>query len=153
MWYADRVHAGNGSEAARSDAGGFAVAPEGDRVLTGIYPSGSYTHLLTNRHRGVLQSAHFSLDGEYEVWFQVVGGGGALGGGGVPREDVAGVGVGEGRGTKWNVGAQPQRMMRKWVRSVCHSSCTRRVGFLKLSDADISTYAGLVIRSCALRSR
>ncbi|MEC7582817.1 MAG: DUF1553 domain-containing protein [Planctomycetota bacterium] len=68
---------GNGLEATPADAGEFAVAAEGNEVLEGIYPSGVYTHLLSSRHRGVLQSARFDLDGEYEVWFRVSGGGGA----------------------------------------------------------------------------
>ena len=70
-WYAT----GNGIKEA--GAGDFAVAPDGDGALTGIYPKGVYTHLLSSRHRGVLQSARFDLDGVYEVWFRVRGTGGA----------------------------------------------------------------------------
>ncbi|MDE0904368.1 MAG: PSD1 and planctomycete cytochrome C domain-containing protein [Planctomycetota bacterium] len=72
-WYPS----GNGLAGGISSAGEFAVAPAGEQVLSGIYPAGVYTHLLSSRHRGVLQSAHFSLEGEYELWFRVLGGGGA----------------------------------------------------------------------------
>ncbi len=72
-WYSS----GNGLGGDASPAGEFAVAPAGEQVLSGIYPAGIYTHLLSSRHRGVLQSAHFSLEGEYELWFRVLGGGGA----------------------------------------------------------------------------
>ncbi len=72
-WYPS----GNGLGGEASPAGEFAVAPAGEQVLSGIYPAGVYTHLLSSRHRGVLQSAHFSLEGEYELWFRVLGGGGA----------------------------------------------------------------------------
>ena len=68
---------GNGIDSGVSPAGEFAVAPEGEQALSGIYPAGVYTHLLSSRHRGILQSAHFSLAGEYELWFRVLGGGGA----------------------------------------------------------------------------
>ena len=68
---------GNGLAGGVSPAGEFALAPAGEQVLSGIYPAGVYTHLLSSRHRGVLQSAQFSLEGEYELWFRVVGGGGA----------------------------------------------------------------------------
>ena len=50
-WYST----GNGLTEA--GAGEFAVAPEGEDVLTGIYPAGVYTHLLSSRHRRVLHSA------------------------------------------------------------------------------------------------
>jgi hypothetical protein len=48
---------------------------------------------------------------------------------------------------------QRQPMMRKYLKSVCHISCTRVVGCWKRSDALISTYAGLVMRSAAFRIR
>ncbi|MCH2107475.1 MAG: DUF1549 domain-containing protein, partial [Planctomycetes bacterium] len=70
-WY------GTGNGLTEAGAGEFAVAPEGEDVLTGIYPAGVYTHLLSSRHRGVLQSARFDIDGIYEVWFRVKGAGGA----------------------------------------------------------------------------
>jgi hypothetical protein len=72
-WYPS----GNGLSQGPVPAGGFAVAPEGERALSGIYPAGIYTHLLSSRHRGILQSAHFSLEGEYELWFRAIGGAGA----------------------------------------------------------------------------
>ena len=72
-WYPE----GNGLLELPAAPGAFAVEPEGPRVLKGIYPAGVYTHLLSTRHRGVLQSARFDLDGEFELWFRALGGGGA----------------------------------------------------------------------------
>lgn len=44
-----------------SSAGSFAVAPEGDSALTGIYPRGIYSHLLTDKDNATLGSPfHFS---------------------------------------------------------------------------------------------
>ncbi|MED6335553.1 MAG: DUF1553 domain-containing protein [Planctomycetota bacterium] len=68
---------GNGLGEVPAPAGSIAIEPEGERILTGIYPAGVYTHLLSTRHRGVLHSARRLLDGEYDVWFRVVGGGNA----------------------------------------------------------------------------
>ena len=44
-------------------------------------------------------------------------------------------------------------MIRKYVKSVCHISCTRVDGFLNESEADLSTYAGLVMRSACFKMR
>ncbi|MFT5188648.1 MAG: hypothetical protein ACI957_001669 [Verrucomicrobiales bacterium] len=62
----------------RSRAGDFAIAADGDRVLTGIYPSGTYSHLTSSKDRGVLMSPRFLLDKDYDLWMQVAGDGGAV---------------------------------------------------------------------------
>ena len=47
---------------------------EGDLVLEGIYPGGVYTHLLTTRHAGVMQSPRFEIESDY-ISVKVLGGG------------------------------------------------------------------------------
>ena len=46
-----------------------------DRVVDRILPSGVYSHRLSTRHRGVLASAPFDLDGEYDLYLNVAGDG------------------------------------------------------------------------------
>ncbi|MEM7387384.1 MAG: DUF1553 domain-containing protein, partial [Verrucomicrobiota bacterium] len=55
------------------EAGAFAVAAEGDRALTGIYPRGSYSHLQSDKDRGLLLSPRVMLDGEYDLWIRAIG--------------------------------------------------------------------------------
>jgi hypothetical protein len=47
---------GLGLEEGCVPAGEFAILPDGDRVLTAIYPAGLYTHLLSERLNGSLRS-------------------------------------------------------------------------------------------------
>ncbi len=61
-----------------SPSGSFAIAPEGEKVLTGIYPAGVYSHLISSKDRGVLLSRHFKLDEKYDLWLRIVGDGGAV---------------------------------------------------------------------------
>ncbi|WP_197443581.1 DUF1553 domain-containing protein [Maioricimonas rarisocia] len=58
-------------------AGEFAIAPAGDAALTGIYPSGVYSHGLSAKHPARLTSPDVTLDGEYDLWVRVIGDGGA----------------------------------------------------------------------------
>ena len=62
---------------APSRAGEFAVAAEGERVVTGIYPAGAYSHLVSTKDRAVLLSPRFDLDGKYDLWLRLAGEGGA----------------------------------------------------------------------------
>ena len=48
-----------------SAPGEFRVALEGDAALKGIYPGGVYTHLLSSKHAGVMQSPRFKIDTDY----------------------------------------------------------------------------------------
>ena len=41
------------------------MAAEGKRILSGIYPGGVYTHLLSARHNGVIQSPRFTIDSNF----------------------------------------------------------------------------------------
>jgi len=47
---------GNGLGANVSPAGSFALAGDGDNAFIGIYPSGIYSHLISEKHSGLLNS-------------------------------------------------------------------------------------------------
>ncbi len=68
-WFAE----GPGLSAGAAPAGDFSIASEGDTVLTGIYPGGIFTHLLSTKHGGRLTSPDFHLDDDCEVWMRVCG--------------------------------------------------------------------------------
>ncbi|MSU51322.1 MAG: DUF1553 domain-containing protein [Opitutus sp.] len=70
-------HDGRGA-AEINGAGAFVVAPEGGRVLTGIYPAGVHSHLISSKDRGVLLSPKFMLDDKYDLWLRIAGEGGAF---------------------------------------------------------------------------
>ncbi|MDX1982862.1 MAG: DUF1553 domain-containing protein, partial [Bryobacteraceae bacterium] len=46
-------------------AGGFAVTGEGSAAINGIYPAGSYTHLVSSRLNGALRSPYLPKDRKY----------------------------------------------------------------------------------------
>ena len=56
-----------------SGPGEFRVLQEGERVIEGLYPSGVYTHLLSTKHNGVMQSPRFKIDTDY-ISVRVLGG-------------------------------------------------------------------------------
>ena len=55
---------GNGLGPTVSAAGSFAVAGQGKNVITGIYPAGVYTHLLSDKHSAVLGSIFHEARGK-----------------------------------------------------------------------------------------
>ena len=71
--YAAMVGHGTGLTATPSKPGEFAVEQRGDLLLTGIYPGGAYTHLLSTKHPGVIQTPSFEVDSDY-ISFRVMGG-------------------------------------------------------------------------------
>ncbi|MCY4659336.1 MAG: PSD1 and planctomycete cytochrome C domain-containing protein [Acidobacteria bacterium] len=71
--YAVSVGHGTGRPEAPSRPGEFAVERRGDRLLTGIHPGGAYTHLLSTKHPGVIQTPRFRIDSDY-LSFRVLGG-------------------------------------------------------------------------------
>ena len=71
--YAAMVGHGTGLTATPSKPGEFAVERRGDLLLTGIYPGGAYTHLLSTKHPGVIQTPSFEVDSDY-ISFRVMGG-------------------------------------------------------------------------------
>jgi len=56
---------GTGLSSKVAPAGAFAVAPEGDRALTGIYPRGIYTHLLSSKDNATLGSIFHKAKGTH----------------------------------------------------------------------------------------
>jgi hypothetical protein len=47
---------------AEARPGDFAILPSGDNALSGIYPSGVYSHLISSKHGAVIQSPRFRVD-------------------------------------------------------------------------------------------
>ena len=64
---------GSGLPDEPAGAGEFRVLHEGDRVVEGLYPGGVYTHLLSTKHNGVMQSPRFKIDSGY-ISVRVLGG-------------------------------------------------------------------------------
>ena len=63
-------------ETAPAPAGSFTLTDfqsKGDAVVRNILPGGAYSHLLSTKHRGVLASAPFDLDSEYDLHVLVRG--------------------------------------------------------------------------------
>ncbi|MDB5350206.1 MAG: hypothetical protein JWN86_1453 [Planctomycetota bacterium] len=75
--YARWFRHGEGLPDRPSAAGEFSVAATGEKALTGIYPSGVYTHGLSAKHSARLESGYLRLDGDYDLWLRVVGDGSA----------------------------------------------------------------------------
>ena len=71
--YAAMVGHGTGRTETPSKPGEFAVERRGDLLLNGIYPGGAYTHLLSTKHPGVIQTPSFEVDSDY-ISFRVMGG-------------------------------------------------------------------------------
>ncbi len=55
---------GNGLGPKVSPAGSFALAGEGGKVFTGIYPAGIYSHLVSDKHSGYLHSVFHRAEGK-----------------------------------------------------------------------------------------
>ena len=60
--YGEWIGHGAGLPAEPSLPGEFSVGASGKRILNGIYPGGVYTHLLSDKHNGVIQSPRFTID-------------------------------------------------------------------------------------------
>jgi hypothetical protein len=71
--YAQWLHRGTGLAAAPSRPGEFAVPAAGDRAISGIYPAGVYSHLLSTKYNGVLQSPRFRIEEGY-ISIRMLGG-------------------------------------------------------------------------------
>ena len=62
-WFQD----GNGLSAQVSPAGSFALAAEGEHALTGIYPRGIYSHLISDKHSAILHSVFHRAQGKHNL--------------------------------------------------------------------------------------
>lgn len=56
----------------------LAIAPEGERVISGIHPPGLSSRELSTKDRGVLLSPRIELEGGDQVWLRVRGDGNAV---------------------------------------------------------------------------
>ena len=63
---------GRGVAAAPAKAGAFHILPEGERVVSNIYPAGVYSHLLSSKHSAVLTSPRFEVETD-SIWVRVLG--------------------------------------------------------------------------------
>ena len=63
--YEEWIGHGTGLPPEPSPPGEFSLAAEGKRILNGIYPGGVYTHLLSGKHNGVIQSPRFTIDSNF----------------------------------------------------------------------------------------
>ena len=72
-WYGNGV----GVDDQPRPAGEFALQVGGGDALLGIYPAGVYTHSLSSKHGKRFTSPDLTLDGEHELWVQVIGGPGS----------------------------------------------------------------------------
>ena len=68
---------GNGLSTGPSAAGEFVVSGEGEGVISAIYPAGIYSNLISSKHSARLTSPDIKLDGDYEIWANVIGDNGA----------------------------------------------------------------------------
>ena len=71
--YAQWVRHGTGLPEAPIPAGEIEVPPDGNQLVSRIYPTGVYTNLVSRKHNGVLQSPRFKIDSDY-ISFEVSGG-------------------------------------------------------------------------------
>ncbi len=71
--YPDWLRQGPGLGDTPSAGGEFSLVPEGKRIISGIYPRGVYTHLLSRKHGGILSSPRFVVDTDY-LSFRILGG-------------------------------------------------------------------------------
>ena len=72
----DWVRYGTGLANGPSAAGAFHVRPEGEEIVSDILPAGVYSHLLTDKHNGVLSSPRFPFDMD-AIFVRVSGDGGS----------------------------------------------------------------------------
>ena len=72
------VQNGNGLNGAAAPAGAFRVLPKGDRIVEDILPAGVYSHLLSDKHTGMLGSPRFRIGPNETLWVRVRGSGGVM---------------------------------------------------------------------------
>jgi hypothetical protein len=66
-----------GPETGALSAGEFALEPGGDKVVSGIYAAGVYSHALSQKHGGLFASPRFKIDSDY-ISVRAMGGRGAM---------------------------------------------------------------------------
>lgn len=76
--YSKWTRYGTGLTNRPSTAGEFAISVAGDKVLSGIYPSGVYSHGISAKHAARLTSRDIYLGEDFDLWLRVIGDGGAI---------------------------------------------------------------------------
>ncbi len=71
--YTSTIGHGTGRTDTPSAPGEFSILPRGDRLLSGIYPAGAYTHLLSTKHPGIIQTPRFRIEHDY-ISLRLLGG-------------------------------------------------------------------------------
>jgi len=66
---------GNGLDGTVAKPGAFRVMPSGDRVIDAVLPAGVYSHLLSEKHAGVLSSPAFKAEEGQKLYVRVVANG------------------------------------------------------------------------------
>ena len=74
----DWILDGNGLDGTVAMAGAFRVLPSGDRIVDDILPAGVYSHLLSDKHAGVLGSPQFRIGPDQKLFVRVIGSGDAM---------------------------------------------------------------------------
>lgn len=69
---------GNGTADRTNSAGEFSLHSDGEFVIREIFPAGVYSHLLSDKHSARFTSPSFPLDGQYDLWMLINGGGSAI---------------------------------------------------------------------------
>ena len=72
------VQNGNGLNGSAAPAGAFRVLPKGDRLVEDILPTGVYSHLLSDKHTGMLGSPRFRIGPNESLWVRVRGTGNVM---------------------------------------------------------------------------
>jgi hypothetical protein len=75
--YAKWLPRGAGLSKKPNPPGTFALSPDADKLLTGVYPGGVYSHAISSKHPARLTSPTVRLDGNYDLWVRAIGGNGA----------------------------------------------------------------------------
>ncbi|MEQ8789977.1 MAG: DUF1553 domain-containing protein [Pirellulaceae bacterium] len=74
LWFTS----GNSSGGEGPRVAEFTITANGERIVDRVFPAGFLSHGLSTRHRAVLASPRFQLDGEHDLWIRVAGDGDAL---------------------------------------------------------------------------
>ncbi|MCS1409800.1 MAG: hypothetical protein M2R45_02986 [Verrucomicrobia subdivision 3 bacterium] len=69
QWYKEGTGLSNGA----AQAGAFSLRGGGNEAISGIHPSGTYTHLQSTKHGGLLTSPDITLEEDYEIWLRLKG--------------------------------------------------------------------------------
>ncbi len=68
-WYREGI----GLKTGPVPAGAFSLSANGETAVSGIHPGGTYTHLVSTKHGGLLTSPDIDLDDAYEIWLRLKG--------------------------------------------------------------------------------